>query len=619
MPFTKQIFSQRPLIAIPMLIVLAFCMLVLNERFLKGVSVDLTEDGLYSLSDSTLELVERLDDPVVLTLYYSRSQAGDYPNLMAYAARVENMLETLAAKSPDTVTFKKVNPSPLSAAEDDAVAAGLNGVRLDNGDQLWFGLKINNMTDGEAVLPFFTMERERFLEYDLAKAIVSLDRDDLPKLTLLTGLPMQTGTAPLTGPQAEPVPWFIYQQLNSFFRVTEITEDFTIIPEGTDVLFIAHPPTLEALQYHAIDQFVLKGGHAIVAVDPHAEAVITGGMAASQPTTSNMTGLLESWGVSMTSGKVIGDAENAQRVGSPSGSVEDYILWLALGEDRISRTDMVAGSVQSLNLASAGALTSTGGAATVMEPVVTSSKASMLFDASRAVGLPNTNQLLIDLTPDGFEHVIAARLTGKARTGWPNYAAMGAPTGDVSEGDINVFVIADTDFMDDRFWVSIQNVMGQRLPSPFAGNGAFLLNMLDHMVGTDELIALRTRGIGQRPFEEVAKLRRQAEAKYRDREEALLTQISELEARLATIQMQRNSDTSAALTNSAEAAEVDTFTDELLLARKELRLVKLDLRQNIDALGQRLALWNTIAVPWLLLLILLGRYLFVRTRKRRII
>lgn len=617
MPRIKQIFNEQPLLAIPMLIVFAFCLLVLNERFLKGVSVDLTEDSLYSLSESTVRIVEALDDPVVLTLYYSRSQAGDYPNLMAYAARVENMLESLASQSPDTVTFKKVNPSPLSAAEDDAVAAGLTGVRLDNGDRLWFGLKINNTTDGEAVLPFFTMERERFLEYDLAKAIVSLNEDDLPKLTVLTGLPLKTGTAPLAGPAAAPVPWYIYEQLNSFFRVTEISEDFTLIPEDTDVLFIAHPPALEPLQYHAIDQYVLKGGHAIIAVDPHAEAVITGGMAASQPTTSNMADLLRSWGVSMTADKVIGDAENAQRVGGPNGSVEDYILWLALGEDRISRTDMVAGSVQSLNLASAGALNAAQGATTVMEPVITSSKASMLFDAGRAVGLPDTNQLLIDLNPDGSEHIIAARVTGKATTGWPNYAAMGAPTGDVSEGNINVFVIADTDFMDDRFWVSTQSVMGQRMPSPFAGNGAFLLNMMDHMAGSDELIALRTRGVGQRPFEVVGKLRRQAEAKYRDREEALMTEISELEARLATLQMQQNSDTNTALIDARQTAEVETFTEELLQARKELRLVKLELRQSIDALGRRLALWNTVSVPSLLLLLLLGRFVFVRARQRR--
>ena len=59
--------------------------------------------------------------------------------------------------------------------------------------------------------------------------------------------------------------------------------------------------------------------------------------------------------------------------------------------------------------------------------------------------------------------------------------------------DINVIVVADTDLIDDRFWVNVQNLLGQRVAIPTADNGAMVQNFVENMMGSNDLISLRTR------------------------------------------------------------------------------------------------------------------------------
>ncbi len=60
--------------------------------------------------------------------------------------------------------------------------------------------------------------------------------------------------------------------------------------------------------------------------------------------------------------------------------------------------------------------------------------------------------------------------------------------------------MADTDIFDDRFWVRVENLYGKRVAAPFADNGAFVLNAVENLMGSDDLISLRTRATNDRPF-----------------------------------------------------------------------------------------------------------------------
>ena len=594
---------------------------VIGDRFLRGARVDLTAEGLYSLSDGTKALLNSYDEPITLEFYFSRSIATPFPQLLSYGKRVEDLLRAFQAVNPANIQLSIIDPEAFSEEEDDAVALGLQGIPLSDGSTLYMGLSASDAVDGEAIIPFFAEEREKFLEYDLVKLIATLDTSAKRTLSLLTTLPMQYGPG---GPQAmlagRAQPYVLYEQLFDFFNVQDMEADFTEIPADTDVLMLVHPPALSDDQLFTIDQFVLKGGKTLVFLDPHAEAVDPRATVASS---SSLGPLLNAWGVDMPEGQVVGDASLAQRVqmgGFGPDSVKDYVFWLAVNDGFLSSTDVVTGAISNLNFASAGVLQQTEGATTRLDPLVTTSAASAMFTADRAVGIPDPDSLLRDMQPTGESYVLSARVQGATQTAFPDrvaeaVVAAGADTSNapVANGEINIVVTSDSDLFDDRFWVQLQDMLGQRIAVPLAGNGSFVLNLADHISGSDALLGLRGRGISKRPFEKVEALRRDAEAKYLVEEEELQNRLSETEARIAALESQ-NPEGSSVLSVEQEA-EIERFRAELLETRKALREVKRNLRQDIENLGDWLAFINIALVPFLIIVYVLVR-LIVRRNKR---
>lgn len=614
------LFAKRSTIQILVAALVFLSVTVIEDRFFRGARLDLTAEGLYSLSDGTKDLLASYDEPITLDFYFSKTLATPFPQLLAYGKRVEDLLRAFQAVNPANVQLSIIDPEAFSEEEDEAVALGLRGIPLNDGSTLYMGLSAANAIDGEALIPFFAEEREKFLEYDLVKLLASLDTSSRNTLTLLTTLPMQFGPG---GPQAmmagQAQPYVLYEQLFDFFDVQELDPAFAEISAETDVLMLVHPPTLSDDQLFAIDQYVLKGGKALFFLDPHSEAI---NPRATEPSSSSLGPLLGAWGVGIPEGRVVGDASLAQRVqmgGFGPDSVKDYVFWLAINDGFLSASDVVTGTIGSLNFASAGVIQSIEGSGTTLEPLVTTSAASMLYESTRAVGLPDPDSLLRDMAPTGETYVLSGRVKGAAQTAFPERVAEAviaagtdASTAPIANGDINIVLTADTDLFDDRFWVQLQDMLGQRIAVPLAGNGSFVLNLADHISGSEALLSLRGRGISKRPFEKVDELRRAAEANYLVEEEELQNRLSETEARIAALESQ-NPDGSAVLSPEQEA-EIERFRAELLETRKALREVKRSLRQEIENLGDRLAFINIALVPILIVLYVIGR-LFVRRRK----
>lgn len=615
-----KLFAGRPSLQIALAVILFLSITVLGDRFLRSVRLDLTADNLYTLSDGTSAMLRDMDEQVSLTFYFSKTLAAPFPQFLSYGKRVEDLLTAFADENPEAVSLSIIDPLSFSEEEDQAVEAGLRGIPLSDGSTLYMGLTATNSVDGEVIIPFFAEEREKFLEYDLVKLVSSLDGSDKRKLGLLTRLPMQFGLggaqAMLAG-QAEP--YVLYEQLWEFFEVIELADDFTEIPTDLDVLMVAHPPSLGEEQLFLLDQYALSGGKILAFVDPHSEAMDP---RAAVPSSSSLDPLLSAWGVNIPADKVVADASLAQRVqmgGFGPDSVKDYPFWISITNQFLSADDIVTGAVNSVNIASPGVIELVEGATTTVTPLITSSAASALFDVERAVGVPDPDSINRDLQPAGEMFVLSARIEGPAKTAYPDkvaeLAAASTENAGFSEGTINVVVTADTDLFDDRFWVQIQDMFGQRITVPLAGNGSFIMNLADHISGSEALLSLRGRGISKRPFDKVDELRREAERKYLAEEEELQNRLTETEARIASLEGQ-NADANAVLSPEQEA-EIDAFRTELLETRRALRDVKRRLRQDIDSLGGWLTFINTALMPMFVVLYVLGRLVMRRRREIR--
>ena len=93
---------KRTLFLPLMLISLLLIFLAGNDlagRWLGGARLDLTQDGLCRLSDGSVAVMDRLEEPVEWRFYYSRAEAAQYPAIRAYATRVREFLAAYADRS----------------------------------------------------------------------------------------------------------------------------------------------------------------------------------------------------------------------------------------------------------------------------------------------------------------------------------------------------------------------------------------------------------------------------------------------------------------------------------------------------------------------------------------
>lgn len=595
---------RSPTVLIGAAFILCLSVILFSERFARGIRLDLTEDKLYTVSSGTLEILRALDEPVQLDYYVSRGLITPYPGLLSYAKRIEDLLNAMATAVPGAIELRIIEPEPFSDAEDQAVEAGLQGVPLNDGSTLYMGLSARNLLDGEQSIPFFSEEREAFLEYDIIKTILGLDKSQRPTLGLLSSLPMQFGAG---GPQAmlqgQSTPFVIYQQLADFFDVRDLGQGFKTL-DGLDLILIVHPGPLTEDQLYLLDQYALKGGRLAIFIDPHAESLDP---RATLPVSSSFA-LLEKWGIEVSGDQIIADLDFAQQV-QLGRDVKRYPFWLSVEQSGISAEDIATGALENIAIATAGSVSLKEQSTLTFQPLVQSSPASQLFPATRGVGLPDPDGLIRETEASGKRFTIVARVSGQIMTAYPNIAA---EKGGVSTGNLQVVVGTDSDLFYDRFWVQVQSFLGQRVAEPFSGNGSLILNILDNLSGSDALLSLRTRGVATRPFIVVDHLRKEAEIRYLNEEQALSQVLSETESRLIDLETARQE--TGTLYSPEQEAEIDRFRAEMVKTRRQLRRVQGNLRRDIDALGDKLAFVNIAFVP---LLILISLFITVRLRRRR--
>lgn len=611
-----------------LLLVLFFAVNLLAGAGLRSARIDFTEGDIHTLSAGSRRIAAGVDDTIRLYLYYSGDLAVGRPAIENHHRRVRELLEAYVRASGGTIELELVDPEPFSEAEDEAVQAGLVGAPVGGGT-LYFGLVGTNAIDGREVLPFLDPNQEPFLEYEISRLIHTLDHPERAVVAVLSPLPLDGGPPnPMTGQPASP-PWQILRELRSLFEVRVIGTETTAIDEDVDVLLVVHPKSLPEAARYAIDQFVLRRGRAIVLVDPHCEHDVPpdadrNPMAALQwPRASALPRLFEAWGIEYDPAAVACDLEHAQRVryqtaGRPEGV--SYVAWLALDEALIDDDDPITGPLSDLNIATAGILRPVPEAATTFQPLVKTGPESASMEASRFAFMPDPKALLNDFEPGDQSLTIAARVTGPVSTAFPGGRPAAAPEDHehlaASAGDVAIIVVSDVDLLADRFWIQEQRLGQISLGrSKFADNGDLVINAVDNLTGSDDLIAIRGRGRTQRPFTLVQEKRREAEQRYAAEEASLQESLRETETRLSELQRARP-DQGQIIATEEQLAEIERFNAKRIDTRKQLRAVRLNLRKDIEALGTRLKIINIILVPALVAVAAVALGLW-RVRRRR--
>jgi len=221
---------------------------------------DLTENNRYTLASASRDIAKNLDDPVTVTAYFT----ADLPARFSRTKEeFRALLQEFRAATDGNVEFQFVNPNASDEKAKEARQAGIRPVSINVRKQ-------NEMTQKRAYLgAVFQYQGDRevvsflepgsSIEYTIASTIRRFTRTEKAVLGLLQGH---------GEPSMKAMPQ-LRQALTDRYNIQTVSGvDTTGVPANVDVLLVARPKqelsTKEAL---AIDQYVMRGGHVLFAVN----------------------------------------------------------------------------------------------------------------------------------------------------------------------------------------------------------------------------------------------------------------------------------------------------------------------------------------------------------------
>jgi len=586
------------------------------------VRYDATDDSRYSLSDGTRQIISDIQTPVTIKVFYT----DDLPNLpnsiKAFARRVLDFLKEYETLSKGKITIERYNPKIDSEEEEWAMKYGLQGMDLPSGDRMFFGL-VALAADQEEAIPFIDPAREAHLEYDLTRMISRVQNAKKLKIGIITGLPIFGGPSMQQfGGQPGMQPWLFVSELRKTYTVEQIQTSASDIPADTDLIILFHPKNLSDPLQYAIDQYVLKGGNLIAYVDP----VSLMDNPRQGPTASWPKKLFDAWGLEMDTSKVVMDYNYPTRLRNQNNQPETNPMWLSLGPKAFNSNNIVTSELENVLMPLAGAITRKADSPYSFEPLLTSSTNAALVDSFKH-SLP-VDQLRRDFKPTGESFNLAVKVTGKFKSAFPDGPPKKTPTdGQKDNGETKqkpaglteasasatIFVFADSDMLYDGYYVSHQNFLGMKVSNIFNDNLNLLLNASELLTGSDALIGIRSRGSFERPFLRVKALEHKAQAKWLDREQELVREVDATNKKLHALESRKDA-SQATIMSPEQEAEIAKFQKQKVRISHELKLVRRNLRSEIDALGRTLKVINIFLMPLLVSLVGIA-YALYRRRK----
>ena len=595
--------------------------------------IDLTTERAYTLSPGTRAILAKLDTPVQIRFYCSRGENDMPVMLKTYAQRVEDLLGEFRQASKGHLDIQKLDPQPDSDAEDSAKLDGIEGQMLPQGSSVYLGVSVS-MLDQKEAIPFLAPNRERLLEYDLARAVSRVATPAKPVVGVMSALPVSGGSMnPMMarmGQQGQQ-PWVLMTEMQRDFTVKTVEVTADKIPDDVKVLVLIHPKMLSEAAQFAIDQFVMRGGKLIAFLDP-LSVLDRQSQQMGPPSSSSIDRLLKAWGLTFDSTKVVADMDFVGRTRQGRAPAV-----LQLTEKAVNKDDVLTGDADNLLMVFAGAFSGTPAAGLTQTVLIKSSKNSQLVDPMTAQ--MGGEEVIKTFAPSGTEYALAVRLAGKFKTafpeGKPKAPEAKPPEGQeppkpeekkdaaadqsLKESPMNgaVILIGDTDMIQDQVAVTeaANPFGGQRMVMPQNGNLAFAQGAVEQMTGDSNLITVRSRASRERPFTVVKKMQADAEANYREKIKGLETNLAEAQKKLTELARSKSAEGGQRFILSPEQqAEITNFRKKETDVKQQLKTERKKLRADIDSLENRIKWANIAGMP---VIVALGGVLLAMSRRKR--
>lgn len=587
------------------------------------IRMDLTDEKAYTLSDGTKKILSKLDTPVKIRFYFTRGEETPV-FLKNYAQRVEDLLAEFKQAAKGKITIEKYDPQPDTDAEDAANADGVEPQQITPTVSVRFGIAVSCL-DQKFTIPYLAPEREKLLEYELARAISRVINPERPVIGIMSSLPIfgqQTSPFMPRPGQERQDPWLFYNELQRDFTVRKIDFETEKIEDDVKLLLVIHPKNISEKTQFAIDQFVLRGGKLIVCIDPvcvmDAQSNPMGG--GMQQPSSTLDKLLKAWGLDMDTSKVIVDMQCR----SPRYHPKVAHLVTALSRPNMKSDEIFFAQLDNLLFPFCGAITGTPVEGLKMDVLLKTSTDSQLVDGFMA--RLASEQVAKDFKSSGKEYNIAVRLSGKFKTAFPNGKPEDSKESDDKDKEKKedekkedylkesvkenvVYIFADADWLHDQFSVDVQNFFGHRIMIPHSGNLSLVQNLVEMLSGDENLINARSRATVNRPFTRIRDIQAKAEAKFLEEIKKLEEERANTQRKINELQAKKEGNQRFIL-SPEQKAELKKLREVEAQTARRLKEVRKELRKEVDSLESTVKWLNIAGMPLLVSLFGLGVALY---------
>ena len=574
---------------------------------------DLTQGRVYTLSAGTKAVLARLDTPVTIRFYCSQgvTPTEDSVALQTYAGRVQDLLDEYREAARGKIILQKLNPEPDSDAEDSARLDGIDPVMLSTGDKFYLGLAVSQL-DAKQSVPL-NPDRERLLEYDVSRAISRVMTPEKTVVGVMSALPVFGAPA---NPMMEQMgqrgaqPWELINELNGDYTLRQVPLDADKIDDNIKVLLVIHPRGISDGAQYAIDQFILRGGKLIAFLDPlnlvdtRSQNQMNQMMPETGAGASALAKLLPAWGFQFGTTGVVADLNFKMQLGSRTGQPQDAPAFLDVTGDGVNTNSIITGSLSDVWLPFVGAFTGAPVPGLKETILLKSTPDSELADAFMAN--LSADAILKNFKSSGVQYPLAIELTGKFKTAFPdgpprtgtNEVSTVATSLKASAATNTVVLVGDADMLADDFALREQNTPFGTYALAMNGNLGFSENAIEQLAGGEDLIAIRSRAVEDRPFTVIKRMEAAALEAYQSKINDLQASLQDTEQRLNELQQTKNQNQRYIL-SPEQQKELDNFRTKEVQVKSDLKKLQKDLRRDVVSLQTRIEWLNIAAVPLL--------------------
>ncbi len=563
--------------------------------------LDLTEEKEYTLSSTTLDILNSLPDGIEVDFYWSADNEQIPASTRNYFNRVDSLLELMQSRSGGKLSRNRITPSPDTEQELVALQSGIQKVALSSGSSFYFGAAFS---DGRKThrIPYFDLSRDRFLEYDIAVILAGFATDGLPKLGLLS--PFVAPRAIMEGQQG----LSIISELQNSYDVAIIPFFSETLPDNLDVLILINAKVLRKSLLREIDEFLFNGGGLIVLLDPFSRLNLQGNSVNSgiSDEINDISDLLARYGVLYEDTHVVGDSSLGFTMSGPDGELVRYPFWVRFEGKNDGSEHVLSSLASDILLAESGSLQLTDG--TGASPLLETSGRSGFFEKEE-FSSESLDRLVRRFESDGESRVVAAIRQGRIESA---YSDTQLNVDSAVDGESTLIVVADADWIFDDYSVEIRNFGDHQTAVPTNGNRQWILDMVEHSTGGFELSKISSRGRSNRRFERVAEIVAEVETEIAGAQSVQQQKIVDYELQIEQL-IGSTGAVSISEIPQPVAEQIAQIQIAMLPVRAKLRDIRRQVREEVDSLGSGLILGNLVSGPTMVIIC----FLLFRVARRR--